>query len=349
MAENEVTAVHNLQLLPELKMLNLDNNKLTEFPPDDVAIQSYSNLRTLKLRNNNLHFLMSSQFMPALERLYVDNNRLRTILGVKNLKNLHIVSMRSQNLSFHSTSTNSMGERSLVLSSDMPDCRALCLSANAFDSLSHFPHLLSLRTLELASAGVDTLPADFGQKLANLRTLNLNFNALKDLRPLLNIRNLERLYLAGNRLSRLRKNAAVLAKLDGLMDVDLRDNPFSIGFYPRGVDTRALTIHNFSSPNGFVDGGEDTEDVEQFTLPPADKEADAQYLARLDEDTKLRRRVYEMLLASSCGRLRTLDGMAFDKKSVMVKDKIWERLLALGVVRRRDKEENDDVVRFGEY
>ncbi|KAK3044081.1 hypothetical protein LTS18_002230, partial [Coniosporium uncinatum] len=49
MAENEVTAIHNLQQLPELTILNLDNNKLTEFPPDDLAIRPYSNLRTLKL------------------------------------------------------------------------------------------------------------------------------------------------------------------------------------------------------------------------------------------------------------------------------------------------------------
>jgi len=239
-----------------------------------------------------------------------------------------------------------MGEQSLVLSSDMPDSRNLRLSANTFCDLSHFPHLLSLRTLELASAGIDTLPADFGQKLANLRTLNLNFNALKDLRPLLNIKNLERLCLAGNRLSRLRKNAAVLAKLDSLTDVDLRDNPFSIGFYPKGTDTRALTIHkSHSEPE---DGEEDNEGAEPFTLPPADKEADAQYLARWDEDTKLRRRVYEMLLASSCGRLTALDGMVFDKKSVMVKDRVWERLVALGVVRRKDREGNRDAVRFGE-
>ena len=72
-------------------------------------------------------------------------------------------------------------------------------------------------------------------------------------------------------------------------------------------------------------------------LPNPDKEDDARYLERLDEDTKLRRRVYEMLLASGCKRLRVLDGMTFDKAAVLVKDAVWERLVELGVLSRREE------------
>ena len=168
--------------------------------------------------------------------------------------------------------------------------------------------------------------------------LNLNFNAVKDLRPLLNIKCLTHLFVAGNRLSRLRKNAAVLAKLESLQTLDLRDNPFSVGFYPPATEGR-LTLK----------GDKTTlpDEEEPYMLPKREREADEGYLARLDEDTKLRRRVYEMLIASSCRDLESLDGKIFERAGVLVKDDIWRRLLELGVV-RKSRKVDDDVDGIGE-
>ena len=72
-------------------------------------------------------------------------------------------------------------------------------------------------------------------------------------------------------------------------------------------------------------------------LPGRHKEDDARYLERLDEDTKLRRRVYEMLLGSGCKELRVLDGMVFDRATASVKDAVWERLVELGILRKREE------------
>lgn len=195
----------------------------------------------------------------------------------------------------------------------------------------------SLRHLNLASCGLQTLPDAFGLSVPNLRSLNLNFNAVKDLRPLLNISELSTLLVAGNRLSRLRKTAAVLAKLASLETLDLRDNPFTVGFYATAVEQRLVTTETRPCDVDEVNEKSEMEDDDRFTLPPLAPLVDQTYFSRLDDGTKLRRRVYEMLIASSCKILSTLDGKCFCKKDALVKDEIWERLVHLGVVRKSEK------------
>jgi hypothetical protein len=197
----------------------------------------------------------------------------------------------------------------------------------------------SLRHLNLASCGLQSLPDTFGLSVPNLRSLNLNFNAIKDLRPLLNIGELNALLIAGNRLSRLRKTAAVLSKLGSLETLDLRDNPFTVGFYAKPVEQRIVKTQTSLSDEDEQHGQAEEEEDNAFTLPPSALLLDQTYFARLDEGTKLRRRVYEMLVASSCKQLGSLDGKVFSKGDVLVKDEIWERLVVLGVVRKSEKGE----------
>jgi hypothetical protein len=81
----------------------------------------------------------------------------------------------------------------------------------------------------------------------------------------------------------------------------------------------------------------------RFTLPPGDREVDAQYFARLDEGTRLRRRVYEMLIAEQCRQLTELDGLSFCRDSVLVRDEVWERLVLLGVVKKSRRADGQAV------
>lgn len=68
-------------------------------------------------------------------------------------------------------------------------------------------------------------------------------------------------------------------------------------------------------------------------LPPIDREADALSRQRLDQDTMLRRRVYEILVMNACPHsLQILDGMIFARESVGLKDQVWERLMELGIL-----------------
>lgn len=68
-------------------------------------------------------------------------------------------------------------------------------------------------------------------------------------------------------------------------------------------------------------------------LPPIDRETDALNRQRLDQDTMLRRRVYEILVMNACSHsLQILDGMSFARESVGLKDQVWERLMELGIL-----------------
>ena len=78
-----------------------------------------------------------------------------------------------------------------------------------------------------------------------------------------------------------------------------------------------------------------TEEPRAYLLPEMDREKDKAERERLDEDTKIRRRVYEMLLVSACPRLKALDGLPLCKEEVVIKDGTWDRLVELGVLKRR--------------
>jgi hypothetical protein len=175
---------------------------------------------------------------------------------------------------------------------------------------------------------LEELPADFGQLTPNIRHVNLNFNSLKDLRPLLNIKRLDTLLVAGNKLNRLRTNLAVLGKLSTLTKLDLRDNPLTLRFYPPVSETRVMSLRRNSHS--------EESQADRFVLPDGDPEEDRRYLQRLDFETRLRRRVQEIMLSMQCAELKVLDGLPFERERVLVKDDVWERLTRLGVIRRAE-------------
>lgn len=213
------------------------------------------------------------------------------------------------------------------------EVHSLSISLNSTRFLDFSQHLLNLQRLELASMGLKELPDIFGKLVPNVRFLNLNFNALSDLRPLLNIKKLVELLVAGNKICRLRRNVAVVAKLETLAKLDTRENPVTMRFYAPAVEQRVVSLKD-----GFANG----EDADRFMLPSGCRDTDEQYLGRLDDETRLRRRVHEMMMASSCANLQVLDGLPFDRQRVLVKDDVWRRLLHLGVVKRAETDSPRD-------
>jgi Leucine-rich repeat (LRR) protein len=213
------------------------------------------------------------------------------------------------------------------------DVRNLYISLNPTHRLEISQHLLNLQRLELASMGLKELPDNFGQLTPNIRSINLNFNSIKDLRPLLNIKRLDELSLAGNKLERLRANAMVLGKLGTISKLDWRDNPLTLRFYAPTSENRVMSLRKKPCDEQLTD---------RFVLPDGDAEGDCIHLSRLDYETRIRRRVTEMMLANLCKNLRELDGLKFDKARVLVKDDIWERMLLLGVIQRKQTERTDD-------
>lgn len=297
-------------------------------------------LDSLDISRNSL-ITIDTVHMPNLQILNIDGNSISMITGLTQLKRLITLSWREQSLDPDSA----FGE---VQYQGCQNIHNLYLSSNILSSFAPTSPFLNLRNLELASTGLKTLTPSLGKKVPNLRVLNLNYNAVRDLRPLLGIVKLQRIFLAGNRISRLRQTAMVLERLGiELEEVDLRRNPLTTGFYTPQESTlrpegpMALQAPKHALKTALAENT-DVHTADEYLLPGADKTIDTQSRARLDEDTKLRRRVYEMLITSGCRDLKRLDGLPVAKRSVGQKDAVWDRLLELGVLRSRDGEGDGD-------
>lgn len=301
-------------------------------------------LQSLNLSKNSLTSVDVSNF-PNLTSIDLDGNHLFQTHGLETLKKLETLSWREQ-------STFDVESSSTLHYNDCYEARNLYLSGNVIPSFIPDPAFLNLQHLELASSGLHDLPSDFGTKLSNLRVLNLNFNAIKEIRPLMGIVRLQTLSLAGNRLSRLRRTTTVLSKAcPGLSVLDLRANPLTVGFHAPA--SSAQTVPGDAGKQVVVkdrdrcyaddEGDGDCDVAAKYLLPAADTDADERYVARLDDATKLRRRVYEMLIVSGCRGLEVLDGLRVEKGRVGRRDGVWEKLVELGVLRQRGCGGGNDV------
>jgi Leucine-rich repeat (LRR) protein len=309
--DNRIHDVKNIHYLRCLSSLDLENNELSNFSPD--VSEQLCSLKYLKLSGNGLQAIDVSQY-PNLRLLYLDQNRLATVTGILKTKHLDSLSLRQQRLGAV------INPKTL---DEAFEVRKLFLSGNLLDSFRPRNVFLNLQYLELANCGCESIPMDFGQIFPNIRVLNLNFNALKDIKPLLGIVRLKKLHLAGNRLSRLRKTTNVLAKLATLTLVDLRSNPLTQGFYSQVRESRLV------KQSAEID---ESDRPEPFTLDRMDNEKDMKYSACLDMDTRMLRRVYEMLVIGGCTRLRVLDGLTVDRSISSTNDKVWEALLNAGIL-----------------
>lgn len=311
------------------QLTRADDNCIEECPVSDTPARPCNMLRSLRICRNGSTSLDVNNHFPKLESLYVDGNALTDVSGLEHLRHLRTFSAREQMLDTDSDAETCVGN--LVRN---PDVRNLYISLNPTRGLEISQHLLNLQRLELASMGLKELPNDFGQLTPNIRSINLNFNSIRDLRPLLNIKRLSELLVAGNKLERLRANAMVLGKLPTLSKLDWRDNPLTLRFYPPASENRIMSLRQKPS---------DEQTTDRFVLPNGDADDDQQYLSRLDYETRIRRRVSEMMLANFCRNLRELDGLPFDKARVLVKDDVWERLLYLGVIQRKQPDTTDEI------
>lgn len=205
---NQIEAISGIENLPSLIHLNLDQNFL-----DNLNIPAGSRLesiRSIKLTQNNFETLDVSPY-PNLRILFIDNNRLRSIDGLNRAKHLESISTREQAVKDFTISTERMYE-----------ARKIYLSGNPLRNLSFKLDFLNLQFLELASAQLTTLPEDFGYLVSNTRVLNLNNNAISDLRPLVGIVRLKKLLLVGNRIKGAKRIGSILGHLPSLSYLDLR-------------------------------------------------------------------------------------------------------------------------------
>ncbi|CAK7272691.1 Protein nud1 [Sporothrix epigloea] len=312
---NQITAATNMDQLTSLVTLNLRRNRLTHFAADNR--NGLPHVRTLDLSDNQLTAL-DVRGLPALRVLFADRNRLARIRGFSKTPRLDSVSIREQQLE----ATERLDISCLYHAYEV---RKLFLSGNLLDSFDPPVEFLNLQLLELANCGLTSLPATLGRRVPNLRTVNLNFNALTDLRSLGGIARLKKLLAAGNRLARAYATIETLAAFAHLAEVDLRNNPVTQGFYPSAQISMSISR---STPK-------DAPPVSSpgpFTLPRADVEQDRAYSSRLDLATGMRRRVYSQVLGDACTALKQFDGLPVNRALGDVRDAVWQALNAKGIV-----------------
>ena len=287
----------------------------------------------LDLSQNRLTSFDAST-LPKLQKLNLDRNHISRIENVGDLTCMTTLSWRDQ------TEVESHSPLEIDAFSAQ-ETRVLQLSENKIPFLEPRSAFLNLQHLVIASAGLLKLCADFGTEMPNLRILNLNHNAIKDLKPLVGIKKLSKLYIAGNRISRMRRTSAVFAHFKHSMEeLDCRANPLTGGFYaPITGSIRLEKRVVVQEPKVAQERNLEEEDeidasLQKYFLPDQELEEDRRYYSRLDNEMALKRKAYELLVHAACTRLKRLDGMPCDGKVVDEKDRNWERLVELGVLKK---------------
>ncbi|KAJ3568742.1 hypothetical protein NPX13_g6311 [Xylaria arbuscula] len=314
---NQIIAFENSEQLTCLSTLNLQHNCLTSFTV--TGRQPSLSLRLLKLSNNELETLDLAA-LPSLRVLHVDRNNITTITGLSQCHRLDSLSLREQK-GYEILDTSFLDSACEV--------RKLFLSGNRLSGFNPQIDFLNLQYLELANCGLQSLSPHLGQMMPNLRMLNINFNAIDDLWPLRYIPRLKKLLAAGNRLSDARKISSALAEFPHLSRLDLRNNGATLGFY--------APVHALVSAE---DGGKKAE-FDPFTLPDMDVERQEMFAGRLDMDTRMRKRVYDMIVLKDCKQLKMLDGLPVTRDITTKRDDVWKALMGTNIVGAEEKNAAD--------
>lgn len=233
MSHNCLTSVSNIEWLPSLATLDLSANQLTRFESPTSLIS----LRALRLSANRLDVLDVQSF-SSVSLLYLDQNCLSAVTGLEHCHNLEVLSVREQ-------TPATREDPDFALNIDLglvKDIRKVFLSSNKLSdgSLAPSTPLLRLQLLDIAACAIKALPTEFASRFPNLKVLNMNFNSVAELEPLVGMNCLTRLTVAGNRLARMRRVCQILSRLGrtnkgspcSLRKLDMRGNPLTIGFYP---------------------------------------------------------------------------------------------------------------------
>ncbi|RHZ58246.1 uncharacterized protein CDV56_107666 [Aspergillus thermomutatus] len=374
LSHNRLVSVRHLDSLPSLSKLDLSSNQLMQI---DVSAPLRM-LRSLKLTNNQLQTLDVSMFpflnLLYIDQNFLSTvfglERCRTleILSVReqelsNQQNTYldidlgkVKDIRKVFLSSNKLSTRALSPSAPLLGLQLLDAASCNLQSLPADFSSNFPNL---KVLNLNFNSLSSITELVG--LNCLSRLAMAGNSIVRLRKLCQVL---------SRMGRTRQGQNC-----SLHKVDLRGNPLTLRFYPPALtgngkdgDRRKMRAiseerkkrvkgpldlasaladvgpHQDDIPPTLWEGREETpaetelEINDPYTLPPADAHADQKYLSHLDDATRLRRRIFELMLyAGTGGSIKSLDGLEF--RPVLIEgsdmDHAWSKLEQLGVLKKK--------------
>ncbi|KAF8001963.1 hypothetical protein HF325_002928 [Metschnikowia pulcherrima] len=312
LSENFISSLDGIESLKNLRILNVNENRIVQLNCDGV----HHRLKKLLCKFNDMKELHLENF-PYLRILRLDGNSLVSITGLKKLDYLQELSAKSQ-------SSAGIVE---TLTSAAVNIRSVDFSGNT--SLSQMlPNLsvdpfYNVNQLNLSAVGLSLLPADFGEQFFNVRELNLSFNKLVDLKGLENMKQLKKLQVLSNNITRMEDILTGLQKSRKTLKVlDLRLNIINFEFYPYVFSPEELELAKENKGNMAESPipVQAPEDIESFTVHyNALSKSRDEWLARDNEfftqmrkdgkDRKLKERLdYETILGGFFLNLKELDG-----------------------------------------
>ncbi|CUM66966.1 uncharacterized protein PRCAT00004653001 [Priceomyces carsonii] len=322
LSENSLQEVRGLEYLTNLRILNLNENHLTNLS----CKMKHQHLKKILLKFNNLKKLNLESY-PYLRVLRIDGNSLNVVTDIKKLKNLDEVSCKSQ-LSFQVIGNVFEGAR---------DIQTLDLSGNYQINFPQYlddlvkdiqmKPFLNLTHLSLAAMSLSLIPESFANIFPNVRDLNLNFNALRNINGLSKLKNIKKLHLVSNNISKTEIIVTgLLGSRQSLKVLDVRLNPCTIELYPYVFNPQELDLTNIQNTDASPIHLESLDDIESFGIhyqslsKSSDNwiSRDAQFfadLAKQRSSKRIRKRLdYETLIVNFFISLKRFDGGIITKE-----------------------------------
>ncbi|KAI8358871.1 hypothetical protein B0O80DRAFT_382559, partial [Mortierella sp. GBAus27b] len=291
-SHNKIERVDNIESLTGLIHLNLANNRIEEISLSPM--QPLRRVRILRLSENRLSTFDAMPF-PGLRTLYLDDNRLNVLENCQRLTRLENFSARDQE-----------GDGIEINMVEFINSRKLYLSGNPIHDLDFDMEtyriefkmeFYRLEYLEICAGCLTELPMDFATRFPNLRGLNLSYNELDSISPLVGLQRLRRLILVRNNLKDLVHVSNILKELSSLVALDLRDNPLTSNMYP------AMSMRQGSKYH------QETYKTNQTSKTETEwQRRDAAFRLALPNDVYRNRSLYRSTVIIKCRRMEWFDG-----------------------------------------
>lgn len=170
---NKIITFHimNEKILPNLKLLSLNGNKLENID----SLNNLSSIECLFLNENEIRFCNLSK-LKKLKFLYMKSNLLSTFTINENLTQIEFLEFSYNNLS------------SFTIEESHPNLKYLLLDNNKLLNLDITNKALSYKNVEMIDLSYNLLmKANFLLKFPNLQRLNLSFNQISNLKEIIQI------------------------------------------------------------------------------------------------------------------------------------------------------------------
>lgn len=306
LADNEIRSVKGIEKASSLRVLNLNDNKLSHLGCEG----RHPRMKKLLIKGNTLTNLDVGLF-PFLRVLRFDGNCLRSVENLHKLEFLHEISFKAQ----HSQEVTTQVLQSAV------QPQLIDMSGNFYFLVSEIPHMVGTTHLILSAMDYEELPSKMMRRFSNLFEVNLNFNRLTTLAGLEGMHSLRKVYLVSNNVSKITNVISSLAASRETLEVlDLRLNPVNMELYPY-----VFSPHEIDADDPQPIHLETLDDIESFAIHYRAltkntsnwEERDTEFIDKKisRSQTKLNHRIkYETLLVNYFPRLRKLDGIAITKE-----------------------------------